>query len=87
MGESPEALLQWMGRGFALLAALTFLFGLFSTLRPQRSIALYQWIMARCNWRVTPIDVRRELRTTSLLGLCLVVLGLLLAGIVWVNAR
>ena len=87
MGDSPDVFLRWLDRGTALLAAATFLFGLFSALRPQRSIALYQWIMARFNWRVTPLDERRELRTTAWLGAVLIVLSLVVAGILCVRSR
>jgi len=52
------------------------LFGVFSAVWPRRSIALYQWIMERFNWRVSPIDEFREVRTTRVLGILLVLLSL-----------
>ena len=42
--------------------------GVLSAFWPRRSIGLYQWIMERFNWRVTPIDETREVRNTALLG-------------------
>ena len=68
----------WMPLGAVVIVA----FGFFSAFSPQRSIALYQWIMAYFNWRVSPIDEARELRTTRLLGGLLVVLGLVLGILV-----
>lgn len=64
------------------IAGLAFLLGVFSAFWPARSIALYQWIMARFNWKVEPIDAPRELRNTRLLGTCLIFLGLVLGGLV-----
>ena len=54
-----------------LVAVATLLFGVFSAAAPRRSIALYQWIMAQVNWRVSPIDERREVGNTRLLGVLL----------------
>ncbi len=65
--------LQGLGISFLL-------FGFFSAACPGRSIALYQALMARCNWRVSPIDERRELATTRVLGVLLVVLSLAIFG-------
>ena len=59
-----------------LVTVVALCFGAFSAIAPQRSIALYQWLMARFNWRVSPIDAPRERRTTILLGLLIVVLSL-----------
>ena len=67
---------RWGATALSLLAGGTLAFGLFSARSPQRSIALYQWLMARFNWRVNPIDERREQRTTRLLGILLVGLSL-----------
>ena len=64
------------GLGISLL-----LFGLFSAACPGRSIALYQALMAWFNWRVSPIDERRELATTRVLGALLVVLSVAMFGL------
>ena len=69
--------LAWLWRGLFVLAVMTLWFGAFSASMPSRSIELYQWIMARFNWRVAPIDEPRELRTTKILGAMLVLLSLL----------
>ena len=71
-----EELAWWIWCGGKILGVVAMGFGSFSALKPQRSIALYQWIMERLNWRVTPIDAPRELRTTRLLGVLLAALGL-----------
>ena len=73
--DTPSAV-RWLLQGIRLLGVVTLFFGLFSAIAPTRSIALYQWLMARCNWRVSPIDERRELWTTVVLGLLLVLLSL-----------
>ena len=62
-----------------LLALGIFGFGAFSAAAPQRSIAFYQRLMAWLNWRVSPIDEPRELRTTRVLGVLLI----LLSAVVW----
>jgi hypothetical protein len=74
--ETIETGLVWLAWGLKFLAAATLGFGVFSALGPRRSIALYQWIMERFNWRVSPIDEPRELRTTRLLGGLLALLSL-----------
>ncbi len=84
MVDQFEALVIWLWRTITALAGVTLLFGAFSACAPQRSLALYQWIMARCNWRVVPIDEPREVGTTRLLGLLLV--GLSVAAL-WLLAR
>ena len=52
--------------------------GLLSVVQPKRSIALYQWIMERFNWKVVPIDEAREVQNTRILGVVLTVLSLIL---------
>jgi len=59
----------------AAAAAASALFGIWSAATPARSMALYQAIMRRCNWRVEPIDAARELRTTRLLGVGIALLS------------
>jgi len=49
--------------------------GVLSAIWPRRSIGLYQWIMERFNWRVTPIDEAREVRNTVFLGAFLALLS------------
>ena len=74
-----EALANWGWTVLPLVAAGTLLFGAFSAAAPQRSIALYQRLMAWFNWRVSPIDEPGELRTTRVLGVLLI----LLSAVVW----
>ena len=68
----------WVGRGAWLIGGAGFLFGIFTAFWPKRSIALYEWLMAQINWRVEPIDEPREVRTTCLLGILLILLSLAL---------
>ena len=76
MHDSVGILIGWFWCATKLLGLATLLFGVFSVWVPQRSIALYQWIMAQLNWRVSPIDERREIRNTKCLGTLLVLLSL-----------
>ncbi len=69
--------------GLWALGGLTLVFGVFSAASPQRSIALYQALMACINWRVSPIDAARELRMTRKLGVLMVLLSLAMG---WVLA-
>lgn len=77
--DAVETLATWGWAALPLVAVVTLLFGGFSTAAPRRSIALYQRLMAWFNWRVSPIDEPRELRTTRVLGVLLVLLSL----VVW----
>lgn len=67
----------WVVVGLKGMATLTLLFGAWSAIRPEQSIALYQGIMRLCNWRVEPIDRPRELLTTRWLGAALACCGVL----------
>jgi len=77
MIDQQESIVRWVWCGMTLGEVGILLFGLFSAVWPRRSIALYQWIMERFNWRVSPIDERREVRTTRVLGVLLVCLSLM----------
>jgi hypothetical protein len=57
--------------GLRGVAVATLCFGAWSAARPAQSIALYQAIMRLFNWRVEPIDWRRELLTTRALGIAM----------------
>ncbi len=61
---------------FLGIGCLSFALGIFSVVRPQRSIGLYQWVMEHFNWKVAPIDEAREVRNTRILGVILVALSL-----------
>ena len=69
---SFERVIEWCLVGLKGTAAVTLLFGAWSAASPGRSMALYQAIMRAFNWRVEPIDRRRELLTTRWLGLVMV---------------
>ena len=60
---------------FLALGVLGLAIGILSAFWPKRSIGLYQWIMERYNWKVTPIDEAREVRNTARLGFLLGVLS------------
>jgi hypothetical protein len=60
---------------FFIVTVLALGLGLLSTLKPERSILLYQKIMKYFNWKVEPIDPVRELRNTRMLGGWLTVLA------------
>ena len=73
---TPEFLFWAIG-----LSGLTL--GIFSALRPDRSIKFYQGIMARFNWRATPIDEPREERNTRLLGVFLTLVSMALLAMAY----
>ena len=65
--------LEWIRVILMLLGAFGILMGALSLVFPKQSIGLYQWIMKNFNWRVEPIDYKRELRNTRALGCWLLV--------------
>ena len=74
--------IKWIEWILTLIAGTGILLGVFSFVLPKRSIELYQWIMRHFNWRVEPIDYARELKTTRIFGIVIVVLcGLMLAAL------
>ncbi len=70
----------WMSPKFIFLGVgcLGLAVGILSVVQPKRSIGLYQWIMERFNWKVTPIDEAREIRNTRILGAVLTALSLVI---------
>ena len=79
MSESVEIPLAWFWCAARCVGVAALVLGCLSVVAPMRSIALYQWIMARLNWRVSPIDEVREVRNTRLLGGLLIFLSLVMA--------
>lgn len=75
--DAVEQFLLWFRWGMIAVGVAALGVGLLSAMAPRRSIALYVWLMARFNWRVSPIDEGRELRNTRLLGLLLILLGVI----------
>jgi len=78
MRDPLDTMVRLLDIGLAfvpLLSLVIFCFGAYSAALPHESIALYQRLMARFNWDVSPIDARRELRTTRVLGLLLMLLS------------
>ena len=59
---------EWIKLVLTLISFFGVLLGVFSSVFPDRSIKLYQWIMRNFNWRVEPIHYERELRNTRVLG-------------------
>ena len=68
-----EPVIRGIIGGLKGVAAVTLLFGAWSAVKPEESIALYQAIMQAFNWRVEPIDRPRELLTTRWLGAALII--------------
>ncbi len=68
MRDLAMGLPRMLRPGLSALAAAGLAVGALSAASPRRSIALYEWIMQRCNWRVSPIDEALEVRNTRLLG-------------------
>ena len=73
--------LSWIVCGVYGMGAIVLAFGIFSTFCPKHSIFLYEWLMARLNWRVSPIDEGREVRNTRFLGIILILLILIGLGV------
>ena len=68
----------WIEKLLLLVALAGVAIGIFSLLAPDHSIRLYQGIMRLCNWRVEPLDYKRELRNTKVLGTLLALVSALI---------
>ena len=79
MSHSIEIPLTWFWCAARCVGVAAFVLGCLGVVAPRQSIALYQWIMARLNWRVSPIDEVREVRNTRLLGGLLIFLSVVMA--------
>jgi len=66
---------RWFRIVLILIAFAGISVGGLSAVSPRRSIELYQWIMKWFNWRVEPIDLKKEIRNTRVLGVLMVVLS------------
>lgn len=81
MSFELEVPLAWMRIFSSIVGTAGLIFGLFSAFWPRRSIAFYEWLMARINWQVRPIDEAREIQNTRRLGWLLIGMNLAL----WVS--
>ena len=66
---------------FPVIGILGLGLGVLSAFWPRRSMGLYQWIMERFNWKVTPIDEAREVKSTARCGVGLLLLSLVLLAL------
>lgn len=69
---------KWIVGVLIFVAVSGISLGVLSFVSPKHSIQLYQWIMKMFNWRVEPIDQKRELRNTKWLGVLMTVLSVLI---------
>ena len=70
--------IEWIQKFLLLVAFAGVALGMFSLIAPAHSIRLYQGIMRLCNWRVEPLDYKRELRNTRVLGTLLALVSALI---------
>ena len=63
--------------GIGSIGGSSLLMGIFSIFWPRKSMQLYIWMMAKFNWRVSPIDDQRELSSTRRFGVYLTLLACL----------
>ena len=72
MEELLSPLNDWIKKAMFGAALFGLGIGTLSAFSPERSIKLYQGIMRLCNWRVEPLDYKRELWNTKALGALLI---------------
>jgi hypothetical protein len=70
-----ELIEKWITIGLLIIAVSGSVLGVLSFISPALSLRLYQVIMAFFNWRVEPIDLKKELLTTRSFGLLMIVLS------------
>jgi uncharacterized membrane protein HdeD (DUF308 family) len=59
-----------------LIGIFSILFGLWLVVSPRKAIDFQIAFYRRINWRMEPIDLKRELRSTRAMGFIAVVCGL-----------
>ena len=74
-------MLNLVQAALAVIALSGIALGLLSSLSPDRSIRLYQWMMKYFNWKVEPLDYARELGNTRRLGALMLVLSFAILAI------
>jgi hypothetical protein len=67
----------------SLLGSIT---GILFILRPDLAIEVQRRFYAKINWKIEPIDIRKELRNTRIMGLFLVSLCVAALVLVFVRA-
>jgi uncharacterized membrane protein YidH (DUF202 family) len=70
---------------FILFASCSLYFGLFVFSKPERAIELQQAFYANINWRMEPISMQREIKSTKIMGLFLIVVTVLIIVYAYVN--
>ena len=73
-----EIPVKWLETILVLIGVCGLSLGTFSFLAPKESIQLYQAMMAFFNWKVDPINWKRELATTKVLGVTMAILSVLI---------
>ena len=61
------------------VAALALISGLLCFTKPSLAIMLQQKFYEKINWKIEPIDLKKELRNTKIMGIISICLALALA--------
>lgn len=61
----------------ATLGIISLAFGAFCAKNPKGAIAFQQRFYERINWRITPVDMAKEIRNTKIMGFFLLLCGAL----------
>ncbi|MDP8298498.1 MAG: hypothetical protein P9L88_01135 [Candidatus Tantalella remota] len=72
---------------FILFASCSLYLGLFLYSKPERAIELQQGFYKNINWRMEPISIQREIKSTRFMGVFLMVVTVLMIAYVFVNGR
>jgi hypothetical protein len=60
-----------------LLSCVSLFAGYFCIKNPQSVIRFQQAFYAKINWRIEPINLRKEIKNTKIMGLILVILSVI----------
>lgn len=63
---------------FTLISAVIFAIGVFIFLKPASAIKLQIKFYEKINWRIEPVNMRKEVRNTRLMGLFMMILAILI---------
>lgn len=62
---------------FGLVSSVIFTIGLFIFFKPASAIKLQIKFYGMINWRIEPIDMRKEIRNTRIMGAFLIIAAIL----------
>ena len=60
----------------SLLTFISVCYGLCVFLKPESAIEMQRKFYLKINWRIEPVSMKKEIRNTKIMGICLIIFAL-----------